>query len=400
MLELREYETRRVPLTATQAAELAGLTRGTRALDDAEPAKVMQMVLPTGSPGLYDVQPGSYVGRFALISGLVIDVASRFDFDDLLEVLRVAARLPSVVHDAPVPTSGGRGIVELVALAFVREVERIVGFGIAKGYVQRTFTRPPYPGVPDATAHLARHLGRPDRLVTRARRLTTDVPVNQVLAAALRLLLAQQYRDGRLAARLRALGPVFRQVTVVADALAVARSADRGVPVRYRAAHTLAVLVLKGRTTLPAGTGTAGASVLFAMPKVWEDYVQTRLAEQLSAGHRLVAQHPVLLTDDPSAMVARADLVELGADGSPVAVVDAKYKEWAAKPGTGDLYQTVTYAQRLGVEHATLVYPGRGQRRDVVVGRVRLTMLGLDVLASKATGVAAIAPSAAVAAVR
>ena len=173
MLELREYETRCVELSPVEAGELAALTRGSSA-ERTQP-RVIQQILPTGQAGWYDVQPGPYVGRFTTGSGLTVDVASRFDFGDLLEVLRVAARQPAVLTQAPTPARGGRGLLELIATAYVRELHRIAGFGLAKGYVTRTFTHPPYPGVPDATAHLARHLGRPDRLVTRARRLTVDI---------------------------------------------------------------------------------------------------------------------------------------------------------------------------------------------------------------------------------
>ena len=66
-----------------------------------------------------------------------------------------------MLRPEPVPARAGQGLIELIATAFVREGEKIVGFGLAKGYQIRTFTRPPYPGVPDATAHLARYLVGP-----------------------------------------------------------------------------------------------------------------------------------------------------------------------------------------------------------------------------------------------
>jgi 5-methylcytosine-specific restriction endonuclease McrBC regulatory subunit McrC len=143
--------------------------------------------------------------------------------------------------------------------------------------------------------------------------------------------------------------------------------------------------VLAGQTTLPAGAGAAGVSVLFNMAKVWENYLQKRLQEQLPSGHHLVAQHPVLLTDDESRMTANADLVQLDQHGNPVAVFDAKYKPWDKKPSTGDLYQVFTYAQRLGLNRASLLYPGHGEHSEVSIGRCRIAMIGIDVLGTSAS---------------
>lgn len=381
MLELREYETRCVELTPDQAVELAALTRGSSA-ERTEP-RVIQQIMPTRRPGWYDVQSGPYVGRFTLGSGLTVDVASRFHFSDLLEVLRVAARQPTVLTQAPTSSRGGRGLLELIATAYVRELHRVAGFGLAKGYVNRTFTHPPYPGVPDATAHLARHLGRPDRLVTRARRLTVDIAVNQVLAAAHRVLRHQVYSDPMLSQRLRSLSPVLTDVTAVPDARRLALTTGRNVPSRYREAYGLAVLVLAGLTTLPSGTGVTGPSVLFNMTKVWESYVQALIQQTLPTGRTLSAQYPILLTDDPTRIQAAADLVVLGPAQEPLEVYDAKYKPWGAKPSPDEIYQVHTYAYRLGLNSATLLYPGRGEHHEVIVGGYRIRTCGVKVLTDK-----------------
>lgn len=378
MLELREYQTRTVELSAAQAVELAQHTRASGG--DPNSPRVIQQVTPAANAGHYDVQPGPFVGRFTLRSGLTVDIASRFPFADLLEVLRVAARQPVLLHEAPTPARPGHGLLELIATAFVREVRRVVGFGLAKGYVTRSFTRPPYPGVPDATAHLARHLGRPDRLITHARRLTVDIPINQVLAAAHRILRYQTYTDPDLAVRLRALAPVFTGVTAVPDPLRLSHSASRNMPTRYREALGLAILVLTSLTTLPTGQGTGGVSVLFNMTKVWENYVQALLEPDLAFGHTLSAQHPITLTTDGSNIRASADLVELDADQKPVRLYDAKYKPWGEKPSSDEIYQVLTYAYRLRLTDGILLYPGRGEHNTVATGEYRIHTRGVKVL--------------------
>jgi hypothetical protein len=68
--------------------------------------------------------------------------------------------------------------------------------------------------------------------------------------------------------------------------------------------------------------------------------------------------------------------------GQLTAVYDAKYKPWGETPSTGDLYQVITYAQRLGVNRAFLLYPGRGERSEVIVDRFRVAMLSIRVLSA------------------
>lgn len=383
MLELREQQTRTVALLAEEAAELSYWARGTPG--GADGPRVIERLTPTDRAGWYHVQAGPYVGRFTLASGLTVDVASRLPLAAVLEILRVATRKPNPLSDSPVPAMGGHGLVDLIAAAFSREVEHLIGVGIAKGYQTRRFTRPPYPGVPDVTLHLARHLGRPDRLITRAQRLTADIPVNQVLAAALATLRAQHYLDDTRPVRLHALAPAFAQITTPADPARTAAAVRRHVPSRYRDGFALAELILGGQTTLPVGSGTIGPTVLFSMWGLWELYVQARLERELPAGHRFSRQHPVLLTDDISAMTAKADLVELDQHGQPTRIVDAKYKQWQATPAAPDLYQVVTYAQRLRLGGATLVYPGAGEHSEVVVGPYRIALRGLDVLETPKT---------------
>ncbi|MEU9742532.1 hypothetical protein AB0E12_25435 [Micromonospora chersina] len=381
MLHLREYEISRVALTEREAGELAQLTRGSTTRRDKP--RVIQQVLPSGKPGLFDVQPGPYVGRFTLGSGRTVDIASRFPFADFRELLRLAARQPVLLRDTAAAGSASRGLVDLIATAFARETERLVGFGLAKEYQSRTFTRSPYPGSPDVTAHLAKYLGRPDRLVTKAKRLTQDVPLNQTIAAAHRVLVQQHYPDPALSARLRALGPCFTSISRVADPQRLMQRRPTFVPPRYHEAYALALLVLAGQTVLPTASGASGVTVLFNMTKVWETYVSHWLANQLPAGHRISAQHPVVLTDDSQPMTAYADFVILDEQHKPVAVYDAKYRHWQAKPKADELYQLSTYAQRLRVHRAALLYPGHdGQDGHVTVGDVGIATIGVPVLSS------------------
>jgi hypothetical protein len=116
MLELREQQTRTVELLAEEAAELSSWVRGTPG--DVDGPRVIERLTPTDRPGWYHLQPGPYVGRFTLASGLTVDIASRLPLAALLEILRVATRKPKPLSESPAPAMGGHGLVDLIAAAF------------------------------------------------------------------------------------------------------------------------------------------------------------------------------------------------------------------------------------------------------------------------------------------
>ncbi|MEU7673571.1 hypothetical protein AB0C42_01985 [Micromonospora taraxaci] len=320
---------------------------------------------------MYDIQPGPYVGRFRLRTDSVVDIRSRFPFQNLATLLGLGRKATLLRHDVTA-AAGGPGLMDLIALAFVREAERIAGQGLAKGYKQTRSARPPYAGVPAITAHLNAHAGRADRLVTTAKRLTTDIALNQLIASAHRKLCQLSYQDKRVNERLRQLTPVFRNVKGREDAARQLPS----LPARYKEIHDLARLVLDHRTALPAGTGLAGVGVLFNMTKIWENYVGRWLrAHQPEAV--VHSQYPITLVDIGPARRARADfVVEHG--GRPVAVYDAKYRPWKEWPNSDELYQLFTYATRLGVDRATLVCPGSAALgRQMTMGNVLIETLAI-----------------------
>jgi 5-methylcytosine-specific restriction endonuclease McrBC regulatory subunit McrC len=265
MIQLTEYRPTTVDLTHDEATELSALTKGSTTGRD-QPRVIEHLTI---NGNAWDVTPGPYVGRFRLRSGRTVDIASRFAFPDLTRLLGLG-RKATVVRESATAATGGMGLMDLIALAFLREAERLVGQGLEKGYRTQTFARPPYAGAPHATAHLNIHAARPDRLVTTARRLTTDIPANQLVATAHHELTQQSYQDRDLSVRLRALGPSLRHITPMASPTGPIPD----VPTRYRNIHDLAMLVLDTRTTLPTGTGIGGVGVLFNMTKIWETYVE------------------------------------------------------------------------------------------------------------------------------
>ncbi|PVZ08244.1 McrC family protein [Actinomycetospora cinnamomea] len=375
MLRLREYAPQEADLAPEDLRAIVALTRG-------DEARVLQSVTPTGT-GRHVVVPGPFVGRLRLPSGLVIDIRSRFDLAELTALLATYVGAPSLLRDDPVPSGeDDAGLVDLIAVAFVDELERLVGRGLPKGYVERTFTRPPFAGRPDVATHLRRHAGRADRLVTRAQRITQDIAVNQVLAHAHALLLRAPLRRPRTRSRLTAMVPALSAISRPVDVDRAIRLARPRLPAHCRDVFDLAVLVVRGTSLLPEGVDRQGAAVLFPMPKVWEAYVEKAISDEAPSEHRVARQVPVPITEPPDRTTGHADVVEYDDDGRPVAVYDAKYKHFG-RPSTDDLFQVFTYCRRLRCERGVLVLPGQGESWTVGMGEVTIALRGLPVLAAR-----------------
>lgn len=372
MIRLIEYSTTRAPLTAADLDYLLDLVTASGQDDE---AKLLRAVTPTREPGVYALRSGPYVGRLGLPSGDWIDFVSRFSFEDVLELIRRSGRLPIRRDSLLVSTEQADTLIDVIAAAFLREVARIVGAGLAKGYAERRFERPPYPGTLDAPQHLTRFAARPDRLVTVASRLTRDILVNQAVAAALEVLRRVPLRKD-ISAGVAGMALAFREVRrVPMSADAVARIRLTALTNGYREALALAELILRSQSLAPRGQAHIGTSIVFFMPKVWETYVAHCIRDAWPDTFDVTSSFAFDLTP-AGGLPAEADVV-VRHDGELVALYDAKYKWLDKAPERGDIYQMVTYCERLNLQEATLVYPGTTGVRSVRVGDRQIHVVGL-----------------------
>ena len=373
MINLREYASAEVELEQDDLHHLLAMVRGEGEGDE---AKVIQSITPTSTPNTYRIKPGAFVGRIGLPSGESLDIESRFPIEDVIDMLRFSGRLPIRLDRFAPAMDEERFFLDVIALAFAREVERLVSFGLAKDYRQYRFDRPPYPGSPDLRMHLGRYAARPDKLVTKARRITIDIGLNRALAAAIEVLSRVSLTIEPKRA-LMSIYPAFGRVRrVPTPASSLGRIELTRLTSRYRHGLGLAEIILRGQSLAPEGDPMAGVSVLFNMPRVWEACV-TRWAEMEWPEFDVVDQHSFSVTSDGS-LRAAAD-VTVWDSGRLLALYDAKYKWPGDTPTMSDVYQIVTYCTRLHIDEATLVYPAKAAHKSYRVGDVTVHTVGLDV---------------------
>jgi 5-methylcytosine-specific restriction endonuclease McrBC regulatory subunit McrC len=372
VLSVAEYATSTLRLEEDEVSHLAGYVRSS---GESGPT-VLHGLTPTNQRGVYRVTAGGYVGRLGLPSGRVLDLTSRFRFKRLVWLLSLANRFPIQPDALTAAADVAREPIAEVAHAFTREVRRLIGQGLAKGYEMRRFVEPPYPGRLDAAFHLGRMGGRPDKLATTAKRLTADTLVNQALAAALDVLRRNPVVPPHVASAVENLVPALRYIT--RSGLA-ARDLGRitldRLTARYRPALGLAELILRAESYSPLSGRQAGSSLVYNMPAVWEGFVAHWIREHCDSSLQVRAQYGFPVTTD-GAITATADVI-VEQQGRPTALYDAKYKWPSSTPSTGDLFQMIAYCERLGLTEATLVYPVDAPLKTVAVGTRRVHSIGV-----------------------
>lgn len=244
--------------------------------------------------------------------------------------------------------------------AFARAAERAVRQGPLRDYREVEEAAPTVRGRIRETDQLNRRHGLMPPAEVTYDDYTSDIPENQLLLTAARILLAQP--DVPAVAD-RLLRRVEAQLVGVSTVPAghpppVWRPHRRNQ--HYRTALGLADLVLRGRSyELEDGVRVRVDGVIVTMWRVYQEFAMRELGEALRRlGGGWVEREKRRPLDQDDTFRMAPDLVYYRPEAkAPAAVADAKY---AIEPETGghrtDVFQMITYCLALGLSRGYLIY--------------------------------------------
>ena len=376
-----------------------------------------------GGDGPRIITPGHVCGIIPLPSGRSLHIEPKARIASVWRMLAYAWDLPQVDHAAAGSADVGELLDGVIAL-YVRELARLIGYGLARGYAERRASLPMVRGRLDVWAQVRQDPAGRHRFACVYDELGVDTRENRVLLAALGAARAVSRAACRPDARASCgsrlgLGPLIRRC---AGALSEVRPVAMGRAeiglVRappgaehYRTALALARLLLEGHGAGHRPGSSAAPALVVEMPALFERFVCGVLERGLTPGlgdtHGLRvrrAGHAIALDEDRRALLSPDAIIECR--GVPVCVVDAKYKVGSAqqtprrspqgfcvadrpaagaaphRPDPDDLYQMLAYCVGYRTPHAALVYPEpcsaaplRIERGSV---RAQVHPLGLD----------------------
>jgi len=322
----------------------------------------------------------SFVG-YVQVGKLGVEILPKLDRDTsgtsgsarwqsfLLEMLRVSLGLTLHSPTGAALALGRPTLLDLVALRFVTEVERLLHEGLAKGYREVESNGTTFRGRLLAGPHTRANFARADRFYVRHASFERDVLINRVLAAALDIL-SHQVLSVAVRVRVCAAAATFPELSGgVVSAEDCARLSLTRSTLRYREALTLARMILQHRAPDLRGGAHEVFAVLFDMNVLWESYTGWLLRRAAPPSCEVLLQEarPFWQPRPGAARKVRPDMVLRDrATGSVVLIADAKWK--ALEGGIPDdehLKQMFVYNHLFHAEQAVLIHPtaAEGQRR-------------------------------------
>lgn len=261
-----------------------------------------------------------------------------------------------------------RDVLEILIRLFCNQLFEAVRRGLPRQYVREEADLNALRGRLNTQRQFTVLAAAPQKLACRYDDLSPDIPLNQIMAAAIAHLatLARAPENQR---RLTELSFAYADVSRIPVAgLPWGRVVRDRSNASWGALLNLARLFLGRRfQTTSAGDGR-GYALLFEMNTLFEEYIG-RMFQNALAGTGLTVrlqgpQDFALTADDGARRFATKPDIVISQAGKPVLIVDTKWKRLKdlsedAKHGVGqaDVYQMMAYARVYACADVMLLYP-------------------------------------------
>jgi len=334
--------------------------------------------------GLNRIHFRSYVGVIQ-VGNLTIEVLPKADKDPgvakakdkwqkaLIDMLRQAGfiRVESM-SDAHLRLRSA-SLLDIFFESFLAEVDELVHHGLVRKYRQTCGNLYALKGRILFQEQIARNLVHKERFFTAHVLYDRDNPFNQILRAALEVLIRVSPNAHLVgcASGLNHLSEGIRDIAVTDgtfEKLPFTRNTER-----YRRALQLARLILLNYCPDVCGGKENVLAILFDMNTLFERFVYAQLkreeAKQAPPKVAFSAQvrRPFWTAEGMQKSIRPDIIAQIGAAAAgEMVVMDTKWKIPSdGKPGDGDLQQMHAYNVQFGAQHSLLIYPKIGSEGDV-----------------------------------
>lgn len=309
-----------------------------------------------GMSGRYELRPGSTVG-VVRVGGRQFDITPKVGIRRLLYLLSWSVD-ESLWGLEEADYGADLTLLEVMAAAYARALDRALGRGVVRGYRTRDERGVAVRGRIDLATQVRREHGRLLPINITWDDHTVDTDANRLLLAALVRLRAVRLRQASTRRLLlRSLDRLEGVELVRVYPSRVPRVRTSRLDRHYRPALGLARIVLQA-TSIEMADHTAKAdALLFDMNEVFEDFVVGALRDELGLDHRTFPQNDgrLRLAEDRQVRL-RPDLSWIEG-GRPIFVGDVKYKRLKLRGFEHpDLYQAHAYARAANLPSTLLVY--------------------------------------------
>jgi 5-methylcytosine-specific restriction enzyme subunit McrC len=264
-------------------------------------------------------------------------------------------------------------MLEILIRLFCDKLLAAIHRGLARRYVPHEEDLSMLRGRNDVRRQFSILATSPYRVASRYDELSADIPLNQILKAAVsRLRLISRALENQR--RLNELELALTDVSILPiEQLTQSRVVLDRTNTAYHDLLQLATALLRGEYPFIGGEEGVGFSLLFEMNRLFEEFIGRTLRSAMrDCGLHVTLQGPrgyalsEISTNVPRFMTKPDIVIHCG--GRPVMVIDTKWKLLAGPiddPRRGvsqsDVYQTMAYARIYRVKHLMLLYPHHAQ---------------------------------------
>lgn len=341
--------------------------------------------------GYEAIRVQSYAGLLRLPGGTQLEILPKIDTDEpaspadrrrvLLNMLRYVRDTPFRTLTTARTAASSLPLWDVFVNAFLDTLEPLVRSGIQRSYVAVEQNEPFWRGKFQYARHQRENAQHAERLAVRYEHLTTDTPPNRLLKTALQSVATNPptgvLRSTATTERLRAMGAAWQDVPPsarLADDWAAVTRLNR-LFARYEPALRWADALLGGQAFGAKAGPVLNVSLLFPMPRVFEEYVAHGIRTYWPGGTVTVQESSAHLVDEHGGapkFKLRPDI--LIRDAGRTLVLDTKWKDIDGRPlGAGpgsygieqaDLYQLYAYGKKYEAADLFLVYPASARFRE------------------------------------
>ncbi len=286
---------------------------------------------------------------------------------NLVGMLAVVLDLEISEGDVARVAKQNHGILEILIRLFCNKLFVQVHRGLVRRYENREDNLSVLRGRIGVVEQVRLNAANPERLFCRFDEFQGDNPLNQILKAAV-ILLLKVSRELSNQRQLAELLLVFEEVSdIPRQSLPWQGIFFDRLNERYKATFKLAEVFLKGAPPDVSGGRSHGFSLFFEMNTLFEEYIGRIAVRAFRAdGYRVVLQGPrrFLACDEEKqsdAFAMKPDVVGL-MNQKAAWIIDTKWKELSkaeARDGViqGDIYQMYAYSNRYECPEVVLLYP-------------------------------------------
>jgi 5-methylcytosine-specific restriction enzyme subunit McrC len=345
-IEVEEYETKEI------SSHLPFTLEEEKILEDDFNDKIC-LTYKSGNRCFIESQ--QYVG-FIILPGHKISIRPKIKGINFINMVRYALNLPEL-NIAEINLKEIHNYFHILVLFILQEIDMLFQKGLNSGYTQSDDNLTTVKGKILFKEHINSNYHRPDRIYCSFSELSVDILENRIIKYCLYFLCQCYFNDKFIDSKLLSYYKKLDYVSLTPISLDNFKSIQyTPLNTHYKNILTLCEIVLKDSSIDAENIGERTVkSFLINMNELFEKFVINVLKSNEDK-YQIKPQEEVFVDIDEKLIKRRPDIVIYDQIGTPLLILDTKYKKLDKLPDEKDFDQVTGYSTFMGVKNVGLVY--------------------------------------------